>query len=61
MKMRVILILVLLICSALAWGQSGEKFLNVQIDIADGKGYAPCEPSIAIHPKTQRKLWQPPY
>jgi hypothetical protein len=56
MKMRVILIFFLLIFSALAWGQSGEKFLNVQIDIADGKGYAPCEPSIAIHPKNPKKI-----
>lgn len=42
--------LILAFSASLA-GMSQGKWANVVIDVEDGKGYAPCEPSIAINPK----------
>ncbi len=56
MSMRGILVSLLLFSSSVVWSQSELSFPNIQIDIEDGNGYAPCEPSIVIHPKNPKKI-----
>ena len=47
MNVRVSLTLVVFIsCANVAFGQAK----NVRLDVWDGQGYQPCEPSIAINP-----------
>ncbi len=55
--MREIITCLVCFCSLFSAAQNtSPTFKNVQIDIEDGTGYAPCEPSIAISQKNPKKI-----
>lgn len=52
--MKVGLTISCILVGLLGYGQS--VYQNVRVDLEDGNGYAPCEPSIAVNPKDPSQL-----